>query len=126
MATRLTIKADFDVPFLKGLGKAFPQANYGLLSKIGHDGRKLMRTDLLSGSPITLHKYPKDKRGRNTISWKILRGIKGVRISSYPLNLYEPRKQYKKFSPTLESKLQTIVNRYDRENFQKILNRIDK
>lgn len=119
--------AKFDVSItnnlkaLKELANVYPQALYGVLSQIGFEGRKLMRAGLLSGNPITLRKYPKDKAGKRTINWKILKGIKGVKISSYPLNLYNPRSQYKKFEPTLASKLGSIVSKYDRETFQKII-----
>ena len=126
---KLTIKSNIG-PVLKslitGLAIAYPQLNFGLLSQIGHDGRQLMKANLLEGNPIYLHKYPQDKRGRNTINWKILKGIKGVKISSYPLNLYEPRKQYRKFSPVLEAKLQQIISTYDRTKAQKIINQVDK
>jgi hypothetical protein len=122
----LTIKANFNLGFLKGLAKAFPLATYGVLSQIGHDGRRLMKASLLEGQVITLHKYPKDKGGKNTINWKILPGIKGVRITSYPLNLYNPRKQYRRFSPTLGAKLDTIVSDYEKKEFQKIVNQADK
>lgn len=125
----LTIKTNIG-PVLKGLISgllvAYPQLNYGLLSQVGHDGRQLMKANLLEGNPITLHKYPKDKRGRNTVNWKILKGIKGVRISSYPLNLYDPRAQYRKFNPVLAAKLDQIVSAYDRTKAQKIIDQVDK
>ncbi len=122
----LALKFNFNIPFIKGLEKAFPQAMFGVLSQVGHDGRRLMKANLLEGQVIVLKKYPKDKRGRNTISWKILKNFKGVRISSYPLNLYKPRKAYKRFSPVLQSRLDSIVDKYSRIKFQKIVNIIDK
>lgn len=122
----LTIKANLDTGFIKGLTKAFPLATYGVLNQIGHDGRRLMKSNLLEGQVIHLRKYPKDKRGRNTVNWKILPGIKGVKISSYPLNLYEPRRQYRRFSPVLAAKLQQIVSTYDKKQFQKIIDQFAK
>ena len=122
----LTIKTDLDIPFLNDLKKAYPQAMFGVLSQIGIEGRVLMKAGLLSGNPIELRKHPRDKAGRRTVNYKILNGIKGVRISSYPLNLYEPRKQYRKFSPVIASKIDSIVKSYSKNEFQKIVNQYDK
>ena len=123
---KFSVVTDFNLKFLKGLEQAFPQALYGVMSDVGYEGRRLMRANLLSGNPIMLRKYPKDKAGKRTISYKILRGIKGVRISSYPLNLYKPREQYSKFTPIIAGKLDGIVSRYDRTKLQKLINQADK
>jgi hypothetical protein len=123
---KFNVVTDFNLKFLKGLEKAYPQAMYGVLNRIGSEGRRLMRAGLLSGNPIMLRKYPRDKAGRRTISYKILRGIKGVKISSYPLNLYNPRKQYSKITPAISGKLDSIVKEYDRQVFQKLIDKADK
>lgn len=123
----LSLKANLNIPFLKGLKDAFPQAMFGVLSEVGYQSRALLKAGVLSGQVIKLSesKYPKDKAGKHTVSYKILKNFKGVRISSYPLNLYNPRKVYKAFAPTIENKVDNIVNKYSKNQFQKIVNKHD-
>ena len=122
----LSLKADFDMSFLAGLMKAFPQASAGVLHAVGYEGRQILRKKLLAGQYINLTKFPKDKRGRRTVNYKIFRNFKDVKISSYPLNLHDPRKAYRKLSPLVASQLNEIVSKYDAQKFQKIIDQYDK
>jgi len=108
------------------LKDAFPQVNHGVLSAIGYMGRKQLEFNLLNGQYIKLTKKPFDKKGRRTINYSMLPNLKGVKISAYPLNLHHPKKAYKKLSPIVGGQIDKVIERYDKNIFQKIIDDVDK
>ena len=138
MATSLKVSfEDEDFSFLADLRKFFPKMMVGTLGWVGARGRSLLRRRLLSGQELNLSQYPKDKGGRGTTSYTF--GGRGtfVKISSYPVNLFERGRKLRsgkkeagrriitqKLKSMLNSQMQTMVNQYDRTILQKEVDRI--
>jgi hypothetical protein len=69
--------------------KSFPELTLRFLSDIGKKGRSAMERDVYGPNTVDLKAYPRDKRGRFTITSKVNRRHTGVDIRSYPANLFE-------------------------------------
>ena len=119
---KMSLEYKFDALFLKPIIDSFPGITRSLLANIGKMGQKQLEFNLLNGQYIKLIKKPTDKKGRRTINFSVLKGMKGVKISSYPLNLHDPKRAYKKLAPYVESNIDKVVKRWDRDFFNKILN----
>jgi hypothetical protein len=122
MAARgLTLDIKAETKELQALIKSFPELRARIFSYIGKHGRLTLKNQLLRGQELFLNEYPKDKKGRPTISHHVLPRAVGVQFSSYPLNLYEnkwsPHGVRKggrkiltgKFKIIMESKLQEMA-----------------
>jgi hypothetical protein len=70
------------------LAEKFPEMHVRILSSVSAFSRTMLRKDFLSGQHITYHVGETDKIGRYVVSARVIKGMK-VRVSSYPLNLYE-------------------------------------
>ncbi len=85
----LSLDVSTNVRELNSLIRQFPSLSAGVFSYIGKQGRLTLKGRLLSGQELNLKKFPVDKAGRHTISSHVIRGVKGVVWTSYPLNLFE-------------------------------------
>lgn len=85
----LTFRVEKDLQDLANVIRTFPKLRVAVFRHIGRKGRRELKARLLSGLPLDLHEYPRDRRGRPTVSNVVLRGASGVRWSSYPVNLFE-------------------------------------
>ncbi len=69
--------------------KSFPELKVAMLSSIGKQGRLTLKGQFLSGQEINLRAFPKDKRGRHTISNRVFKKGNAISFSSFPVNLFE-------------------------------------
>ena len=125
MSMKVRIVGNVRRVFLEVL-KRWPSLNYGILAQIGYEGRRALYENYLQGQVINLRKYPKDIVGRRTVSYGIARNYKAVKISSYPLNLYNPRAVYSAATSTVRGRIEASLPEYDRRVFQKRLDQIDR
>ncbi len=93
MAVIIDTDVNFDSQDFTKLQKEFPKAAFAIMQSVGKGTRGVL-SSLVDGigSPVNLRAYPKDKLGRFTISSSVSQksGIASkVRITSYPLNLFE-------------------------------------
>jgi hypothetical protein len=106
--------------------KSFPGLKLATLSSIAKQGRKLLRSDFLSGQALNLKKGDKDKRGRYLISGKVSNKGNAITFSSYPTYLFEKKRVWKKidrkseparhiikgqFKSALEGKMQSFASK---------------
>lgn len=104
----------------------FPELRARALGYVGAQGKARLKQQFLSGQEIDLSAYPTDYRGRRTIGYSIDKGAKAVRISSYPMNLFERGRRLRgggreaghfavtrKFKAVMNSSLQSIVDEFD-------------
>jgi hypothetical protein len=104
----------------------FPEISAQLLGFVGVEAKQDLKKKFLSGQEINLRKYPKDVEGHPTISYSIGKGAKSVKISSYPLNLFErgrklrsgrkesgKRIMKKKFKQYMMTRMSGLLNQFD-------------
>jgi hypothetical protein len=104
---------------------------------IGKAGKDRLKKSFLSGQELNLSAYPRDKKGRRTISYSIGKYGSHVLISSYPVNLFEMGRKLRgggsqpgkfiitrKFKQAMSSDLNGILTDYDANYLQKELNKI--
>jgi hypothetical protein len=79
-----------------GIAKQFPKVSYRLLGAVGSRAAKDFYANYLQGQRgITYHSrnmldgLPLDRQGRQMVSYHIAKSGKYVKVSSYPLNLFE-------------------------------------
>jgi hypothetical protein len=80
---------------LKELKILFPEIRAQALGYVGNEGRKTLKMKFLSGQEIDLRAYPVDKAGRRTITYSVGKDARYVKISSYPVNLFERGRRLK-------------------------------
>jgi len=111
---------------IRDLVLAWPALQRRLGSSIGKRARLLLKERLLSGQEIKLVAYPRDKKGRYTITSSGIRGG-GVVIRSYPVNRFERGRRLRggqkepgkyiitrKLRSLVNAKLQGWVSGFDR------------
>jgi hypothetical protein len=83
-------------PDFQHLMEAIPELSARIMGYIGKQAALDLFQNHLQGQDITFRHYslgssglPRDKKGRGMVSWSVGRGAKSVRVSSYPLNLFE-------------------------------------
>lgn len=108
------------------LVKRWPSLQYGLMSTIGYEGRRALYENFLRGQVINLRKYPFDKARRRTVSYGIARNKKSVKISAYPLNLFNPQSVYSSASSTVRARIESKMPEYDRRVLQRRIDQIDR
>jgi len=88
-----------EFPDLKAYFDAFPELNARILAYLGKQAAMQLYSEHLQGQDIQLHParhgstgMPYGKEGRRLVSYSLGRGLKWVAVSSFPLNLYENRK----------------------------------
>jgi len=126
-----------DFMFMDKLRKMFPEIRAQAMGYVGSEGKKRLKNRFLSGQEIDLKQYPKDIKGRRTISYSIGRNANYVKISSYPLNLFERGRTLRsgkrekgkrvitgKFKRLMMSDLRSIVNQFDTKILDKKLDKI--
>ena len=127
------LKADIQFNFepIQKLIKIFPDLNGRFLSLVGKRGRTILKQRYLSGQELTLRAFPRDKKGKFTITSDVNKKRTQVKIYSYPVNLFERgrllrsgRKEAGKFIITRKLK-QDVMSRmgsYISEFENKIIN----
>jgi hypothetical protein len=111
---------------LRSLIRRWPGINYGFLSSIGYEGRRALYENFLRGQVIDLKKYPYDIAGKRTVSYGISRNRKSLKISSYPLNLYNPRQVYGAARSVVESRIKSELKNIEEKILVTILAKIDR
>lgn len=124
------IKVEYDdkdfQKFLSSMRNFFPEISAQLLGFIGSRAKSILRFKFLSGQELNLKAYPKDRLGHPTISYSIGRKAKYVKISSYPLNLFEKGRKLRsgeketgkhimkrKFKQYMMSQIPKLTNEFD-------------
>jgi len=128
-------KKDFMV--IDEMRKLFPELRARTMGHIGSQSKKILKQNFLSGQEIDLRAYPTDKKGKRTISYSIGKNAKHVSISSYPMNLFEKGRMLRsgrkepgkkvitgKLKQAIMSNLQNMVNEFDKNVWEKELNKI--
>lgn len=119
------------------LRKMFPELRARTLGYVGKAGKSRLKTRLLSGQEIDLEAYPTDKKGRPTVQSQVGRGAGKVTITSYPANLFEHGRLLRsgarepgkkiitgKLKSLMKSDIQNIVNDFDNNHFQKLIDKM--
>ncbi len=123
--------------FMRKLVEMFPQVRAQLLGYVGSEGKRNLKTKLLSGQSLNLRAYPEDKRGRRTVGYSINRRADMVSISSYPVNLFERGRRLRsgekeparniirgRLKGIMQSDLQRILNEFDNKFLEKEMKKI--
>lgn len=124
MGMKITISGNFGV--FAELLKRWPSLQYSLMSHIGYAGRRALYKNYLQGQVINLQKYRFDDAGHRTVNYAISKNRQSVKISSYPLNLYNPTSVYNSATSTIQSSVNSALSNYDEKILQKRLNKIDR
>ena len=116
---------------LAELGRIFPEISARALGFVGKQGKELLYNNFLRGQEIDLKKYPFDSKRRRTVAYSIGRGAKAVKISAYPMNLFERGRMLRsgrkepgkrvikgKFKALMDGNLASILSRFDRQVLQ--------
>lgn len=85
----LKAEVQFNFEPIQRLIKIFPDLNGRFLSLVGKRGRTLLKQSYLSGQELTLRSFPKDRKGKFTITSDVNKKRDQVKIYSYPVNLFE-------------------------------------
>ena len=85
----LRAETTFTLGAIAELAKQFPSLNGRYLSLIGKRARNVLKQELLSGQELNLNAYPRDKRGKYTITSDVNKRRTQVKIYAYPVNLFE-------------------------------------
>ena len=128
---------DRQFDFMRKLVEMFPQVRAQLLGYVGSEGKRNLKTKLLSGQSLNLRAYPEDKRGRRTVGYSINRRADMVSISSYPVNLFERGRRLRsgkkeparniirgRLKGIMQSDLQRILNEFDSKFLEKEMKKI--
>lgn len=124
MSKFIGAKVDVNLSVFKEISKQFPSIVYGILSEVGYIGRRALYEDFMKGQVIDLMKE-RDSAGKRTVLYSLAKNRKSVKISSYPLNLYDPERVYSAASATVESKISTAMKTYDEKVLQKRIDQMD-
>lgn len=121
---------------LRELKVLFPEIRAQALGYIGKQGKKALKQKFLSGQEIYLDE-DFDESGRRTISYSIGKDAKYVKISSYPMNLFErgrrlrsgakePGKRVvtRKLKQLMMSNISRLTNEFDNKYLQKKVSRL--
>lgn len=123
-----------EFPDIRTYFDAFPELSVRILGYIGKQAAMQLFEENMQGQHgITVeakqrgsHGSPKGKLGRRLVTYSIGRGLKWVAVSSFPLNLYENRRQLRrgdaerrgiirrKLSSGLSGRLDTYIAEADR------------
>lgn len=120
------------------LKEQFPQLRRQMMGYVGKEAKLTLKKEFLSGQSLRYKgtAYAKASDGRRKITYRVLRWGQAVRVSSYPLNLFEhgrtlrsggkePAKNVMpKFRTSINSKLQGIISAFDRMYLTKDLDKI--
>lgn len=123
--------------FFTKMKDIFPEIAAQALGYIGSKGKVMLKTHFLSGQELNLKAYPKDVLGHPTISYSIGKNAKYVKISSYPINLFERGRMLRsgrkergrrivtrKFKQYMASNLDRLANEFDSKYLQKKIDKI--
>jgi len=118
---------------VKNMRVIFPKLQYNTMAYIGQSAKRILKKKLLMGQELNLKGgiNATDVLGRRMITKYVARNKQSVKISSYPVNLFEngrtlrdgkkePGKKIitKKLKGLLNPAMQTIIKRVDKKIFQ--------
>ena len=121
-----SLRFESNLSIFTNLIKAFPALKLQLMTEIGYQGRRLLYENFEQGQVIDLRAYPTDRDGKRTASYSVQKKGNAVKISSYPLNLYNPRSVYSAARSQINGKIPEILNAYEKKILQKEIDRLDK
>ena len=122
---KITITGNLAEPF-KLLAKEWGLINYAMMAEIGYEGRRELYESFLRGQVINLQKYPRDRANRRTASYQLKVKEGTLKISSYPLNLYEPEQVYEAAASAVEQRIESALMNFDADVLQKRLDKIER
>jgi|GEM_PF-2231461 len=100
---KIEMEAVGDFPDFKAMLDAFPELSARILGYVGKQAAMQLYEEHLQGQDITFHNVtrsasgsPLGRSGRRLVTYSVGRGLKWVSVSSFPLNLYENRKQLRR------------------------------
>jgi len=100
---KIELEQSGEFPDFHQLLASFPQLSARILGYIGKQTATQLYEEHLQGQDITYHNVrrsssgtPRGKSGRRLATYSIGRGLKWVAVSSFPLNLYENRRQLRR------------------------------
>ena len=135
----LTLEGSHDLIQLGEMIKAFPVLGRRVMAHIGWKGKLTVKGALMSGvNGVTLKKYPRDRKGRRTVSWNYdNRSGNAIAIRSYPMNLFESGRTLRsgqrepgrkiitgKMAVLVEAQLQRYASEATSEIIQKEMDRV--
>jgi hypothetical protein len=122
------------------LGRILPEVRARALGWVGRKGAGLLYDNFLSGQSGGIRlKNKKDVKGHRTVSYSIGRQARYVKISSYPMNLFEtgrflrsiPRRREQgkhiilgKFKSLMDNQLQSIIDQFDEKVLKGIVHEV--
>lgn len=125
---------------IRSMGKYFGEINYRALGFVGARAKKILLEEYLSGPEMRLRRRggkAVDIQGRRTVNYSIKKRSNYVMISSYPMNLFEKGRLLRsgrreagkyivtrKFKSAMDSRLQGIVDQFDRNILQEIIDKV--
>jgi hypothetical protein len=126
MKPSLQVKISANLGAYVEMMKKWPSLTSGILHDVGYIGRKTLQYDYLKGQIINLHVYPYGKDGRlRTVGYAIAKNQKGLKISSYPLNLYKPQEVYSQATGVVQARIEQALAAYDGRVFQRKLEELE-
>jgi len=119
---------------LSQIAGVLPSVSGKFLAYVGGKARHLLKKLFLSGQEIDLRAYPKDKKGRYTITSNVSKDRKSTTIKSYPLNLFEEGRYLRngerepgkfvlqvKLKEAVMSNLPQYANDFEKEPLEEVL-----
>jgi len=89
---KVSFRVEYDskeiAEFFRKMRKYFPQLRAQSLGFVGYEVKKILVSKYLSGNEFKFKGF-KDVKGRRKVGYSIDKYARYVRITSYPLNLYE-------------------------------------
>jgi hypothetical protein len=136
MAVIMEFESDFSqMKILNNLRDQFPAFRASALGYVGSKAKEKLRKSFLSGQELTLQSSaadPLDKRNRRLVSYSVGRNATHVKVSSYPVNLFERGRTLRsgakepgrkiitgKLKAAVMADLQNMLNQFDNKILQK-------
>jgi hypothetical protein len=120
------------------LGGILPEVRARALGWVGSRAASLLYSSFLQGQAIRLTKK-KDSKGRRTYGYSIGRRAGWVKISAYPMNLFERGRMLRsgrresgknviegRFKTMMDTRLQGIINQFDSKHLKEITRQVEK
>jgi len=99
----MKFETEGELPDFRALLAAFPELSARVLGYIGKRAAMQLYEEHLRGQDIEFHPashsstgVPEGKSFRRMVTYSVGRGLKWVAVSSFPLNLYENRRQLRR------------------------------
>jgi hypothetical protein len=118
------------------LAELFPEFKASIMGYVGHEA-KLRLKKLMISSDLNFKTLEQDIAMREIVSYNIGKYANFVKISSYPLNLFEKGRMLRsgrkepgrkiitgKLKSLMESDMQSILNKFDKKILQKEIDKV--